>query len=361
MESERERTSRQALCVMTLLLAVTVLALVPSASAAATGPDDTDENLTLDPSHEPGLTRGAVVVRGASPKVVGTVNSITVSWPVGGSSGCGPANAKVFGVDRGGDDAGTAVDESLFTSIKSVDITDNRLEATFYGEDDFVGDTLRLDEGDQFVAQVTDCIDTPDQPGWYRLRSTVDGSDAEFSAVSDYFWVCDCADEAEARRQLGPPPSEASPTTATPVPATPEPTTTPSTATGPTPTAAPTTTPTAAPDMTVGSATTDTTPTTPTTPSPPTATVTTSSPMGRETPSTTAPEAASTQTNAGRSERARAASTASSTPVRTPTAADSWSSVVERTPTTAQGPGFGAVGAVLALLWGGLLAATRRP
>jgi hypothetical protein len=298
-------------------------------------------NFTVRPSPQPGLDDGEMKSFGIPNRDIPQVDFLRATWKEGGFTGCGPSNGEAFGIDRGNDDPGTEIDESLTKNVKATTINEDVFKADFYDEGDFGGSPPKFNEGDEFVNYVTGCIDTPEEPGWYQLTSTIAGTEDQVTVNSHYFYICDCASEQEAREQLGPPPSEPTPTP------TPTATSTPTATPTPTPEPTPTRTP---PD--------DGTPF----PSPtPTATP---SPTPEPTPTPTATTTATATAAAGGSddgESASAGSESAATATPTPTTAGNWSDVVRRSPTAADGPGFGALGALLgALLAGGLLAVRRR-
>jgi hypothetical protein len=302
-------------------------------------------NFTVVPSRQPGLDDGELKSFGVPNRGFEKIDFIRATWKEGGFAGCGASNTEAFGIDRGNDDPGTEIDESLASKVKSTTVNEDVFKANFYDEGDFGGSPPTLNEGDQFVNHVTGCIDTPDEPGWYQFQSTTATKSEAATITSHYFYVCDCADEQEARQQLGPPPSESTPTpTAT---LTPTPTATPTATPTPTPEPTPTRTP---PD--------DGTPF----PSPtPTATPT---PTPEPTPTPTA-TASATATAAADDDGAAADSGASEaddveTESPTPTTAGNWSDIVQQSPTAAEGPGFSGATTVLALLAGALLIGRRR-
>ena len=296
-------------------------------------------NFTVVPSRQPGLDDGEMKSFGVPNRGFERMDYVKATWEEGGFAGCGASNGEAFGVDRGNDDPGTETDESLAPKVKSSTVTEDVFKADFYDEGDFGGSPPTLNEGDQFVNYVVDCIDTPDEPGWYRIRSTIASADGNFEARSHYFYICDCANEREARQQLGPPPSESTPTptpTASPTPtatptATPEPTPTrtPPAEGTPFPTPTPTATPTATPEPTA-------------------------------TPSATATATAAAGSGDSESEAEAGSTGSAATESPTPTQPGNWSAVVEQSPTAAEGPGFGVAGAVVALLVGTMLVARRR-
>jgi PGF-CTERM protein len=293
-------------------------------------------NFTVVPSRQPGLDDGELRSFGVPNRGFEKIDYVKATWEEGGFAGCGPSNGEAFGIDRGNDDPGTETDENLASQVKSSTVTEDVFKADFYDEGDFGGSPPTLNEGDQFVNYVVDCISTPDEPGWYQFTSTTAGQDGASTITSHYFYICDCANERAARQQLGPPPSESTPTS-TPTP---------------TPTATPTPTPEPTPTRTPPE---DGTPfPTPTPTATPTATLE---------PTATATAAATVTATAGNDDpeaKADGGSTGStSTGTATSTRPGNWSDVVEQSPTVAEGPGFGAVGAVLALLVGAVLVARR--
>jgi hypothetical protein len=333
-----------------VVLGLLAVALVAGAgiagTGAAAGPPTTghglDGNLTwvmLTP--QPGLEDGDMENFGVPPRGFETVDFVRVTWKDGGFAGCGAGNAEVFGIDRGNDDPGTEVDRSLFSSIKSTKVTEDVFRAEFYDQGDFGGSPPTFSEGDELVGKTTDCIDTPDEPGWYQVQSTIASKDGNFEARSHHFYVCDCANEQAAREQLGPPPSEPTPTpTASPTPPS-EPTPTPE----PTPTRTPPTEGTPFPSST------------------PTATPASSPEPIATTSATTSGTAVADDAqgaNAGRDGSGSGGGVTTPTDSPTPTQPGNWSAVVEQSPTVAEGPGLGIGAATMGLLLTGLLVRRRR-
>jgi hypothetical protein len=344
--------TRRAVSLAVVAVALAAVAGGP-ASGAAGGPAATtghggDGNLTwvmLTP--QPGLDDGDMENYGVPPRGFRTVDYVSVTWVDGGFAGCGASNAEVFGIDRGNDDPGTEVDQSLFSSIKSTRVNEDEFEADFYDEGDFGGSPPTFNEGDQLVGKTTSCIDTPGAPGWYQVRSTIASKNGNFEGKSHYFWVCDCANEQAAREQLGPPPSESTPTpTASPTPTatvtpTPEPSPTrtpPAEGTSfPSPTPTPTPTPTPEPMPTPTAAAADA-----------------ATEAGTGTPGGGGAGGAGAGSSGGDAGDGAAAATP------TPTDPGNWSAVVERSPTASSGPGFGATAAAAGVLATGMLARRER-
>lgn len=218
-----------------LLVVVAVAAAVGALAAGpATGPAAADHggksNYTVVPhDRQPGDDRATYQQHAVAPISFEYLDYIGATWAEGGFTGCGATNSEVFAIDRGNDRPGTEYDEDLTQYIEEADVGEDRFYADFYEQDDAIGTSTHLYEGDEFVSVTTDCFDNPGVPGWYRITSDIggtapNGTYIEAADVSHYFAVCDCEDRAEAREQLGPPPSEPTPT---PTPtARPEPTAT---------------------------------------------------------------------------------------------------------------------------------------
>lgn len=200
--------------VVSLLITVGV---VPTASANH-GPAETD--FTLEPMDPPDRRPGADDAR------VGTIgvstDNVTTGFETllemravyseGSWADCGPGSSEVFGIDRGGDNDRYEVDESLTENVKRFSAGEDTFVTEFYDEDDF-GSSTHLNAEDRTIS-IIECVDNPDQAGWYQIDEasvtgrTADGEVLTYSDPSHYFWICECANEREARAQLGPPPSE---------------------------------------------------------------------------------------------------------------------------------------------------------
>lgn len=227
-----------------------------------------------------------------------TLDRLEIAYHDGDLLGCSEADLRPFGVDREADDDGTSVDEDLSRRVKSYEGNEDRIEVVFETDEDSAVD---LSSDDELVVAFADCVNNPDEAGWYDLVASVeDAKSATTYRLIDRVGVCNCSDEEDARLYMGPP---AGPTPTT----TPHPTVTPT----PSPTPTPTVTPTQTPSRTAIAAPTDTSPT-------------------------------ATRT-------ILATRTASSTPRSTDTL----------TPTAEQ-PGFGSGIAIVAILLGAVMAAGRR-
>ena len=365
------------LAVLVLVTLVVVGAVAPtlvgpqlggSEGVAAAGHGDADKgNFTVVPSRQPGLDDGDMKSFAVPNRGFEKLDFLRATWKEGGFSGCGASNGKAFGVDRNNDDPGTETDESFTKNVKSTKVTEDVFEADFYDEDDFGGSPPTLNAGDQFVNHVTGCIDTPDDPGWYQLQSTTAGQDGEIQASSHYFYVCDCSNEQEAREQLGPPPSEDTPTPtataestptatetaeSTPTPE-PTPTRTPPEDGTPFPSPTPTATPSATPDATASAAEASDSDTA----SGDTGDGASEDGASDGEASDGGGDAAGGNDTGGTSGEDGADGAAAGTATPSP---EDWSDVVQKSPTAAEGPGFGAVTALVAALVGALLVARRR-
>jgi hypothetical protein len=146
-------------------------------------------------------------------------------------SACSTDNTAVFGVDRGNDDPGTRVDESLLDHMKDSDFYEDGLEVTFYGDSDLGGQPTDLEPEDAIMAvqgagsSGGPCYTMPSEPGWYQISGVLEGTNAAgktvtIEAESHYVPICEgCHDEATAEDKLGPAPSsEGDDSSTTPTP-----------------------------------------------------------------------------------------------------------------------------------------------
>jgi len=213
--------------VLAAALAVALLAGVDAPDGdgvvtASHGPEDANYTVVPLSDRSPeaeNVKYGQRVVATAGTDLA-TLEETTATYEAGSWSGCGPSDGETFGVDRGSTLDGYEIDETFQNNVKTFSAGEDVFRVEYNGEEDF-GASTYLDDGDEFVS-VAECIDNPDEPGWYRISGTTtgvteDGERVTFGSESHYFWICDCENEAEARERLGPPPSEP-PTTATPTP-----------------------------------------------------------------------------------------------------------------------------------------------
>lgn len=250
-------------------------------------------------------------------------------------SACDVDNTAVFGIDRGNNNSGTKIDQDLVSKQKNADFRDDGITIEFYDWGDFANDPPYMRAQDAIIAEQGArsgdgaCLTVTNEPGWYRIQGFLNGTAADNGpdqqpsddakqvagmALSNYIYVCACDSEQEAREQLGAPPNERTTTDSTPTP---------------TPTSTATATPTPEPETETA------------TPVPSTATA---APTEAATPTATPAE----PDNESPTPTATAAGGADGT-----TGGSNANSV--GTPTPAEGPGFGTLLALLALLTSGLL------
>lgn len=326
---------RHPVAAVLVLAAVASVAGVPAAGPAGIAAADHDPattNFTFVPLDRADRQPGAEGIRagtiGASAAGVDvdfeTLLELRSVYEAGSWENCGPTSSEVFGIDRDSDNELYEVDEDLSDNVKSFSAGEDEFVAEFNDRDDF-GQSTHLNAEDR-VLSVIECPNNPETAGWYQVdNSSVTGRTASgevrtFADPSHYFYVCDCADAAAARQQLGPKPS------ADPTP-TPSPTPTATrTASAGTPTDAGSPGPTATPG--------------------PGASATPSSTSGQTATSTPPPTPTPTPADA----------TGADTPSPTPQGWDDY----RDTPTVVSGHGFGAGLAVLALAAGAVLAGRRR-
>jgi hypothetical protein len=151
-------------------------ASLPAVGASATphGAQGDFEVIPLD--RQPGLADASYEQHSVSPEDVAYLDFIRAEWQDGGFLGCSASNSEVLGIDRGDDDPGTTVDESLTQYVKSTTINEDVFEVDFYDEGDELGTSTNLNEGDEFVSFTKDCFDNPSEHGWYRIRASLAGT-----------------------------------------------------------------------------------------------------------------------------------------------------------------------------------------
>jgi hypothetical protein len=121
-----------------------------------------------------------------------------------------------LGVDRGSDGE---IDFPVNPHVEELQLRENESLARFVDPLDPYPDPHRpldLAPDDQLIYETTDCVDLPSSPGWYRTEIAIVTTDPDdpdqrrtrYDGTTDWVWVCDCEDEAEAREKLGPPPNE---------------------------------------------------------------------------------------------------------------------------------------------------------
>ena len=222
---------------MTVLLLGSVGLVAGAGTVAAEHDNGVGANYTVDlpneKDHYPGEKGGKASIRhyatGAAAfekqnaKGLEVLGYIVISSKEIDFSNCGTADTAAFGIDRGGDDPGTQTDEDLLRYREDSFFKQNKIVVDFYDKDDGLGsETVHLNKSDQIVAAQNGCYVMPSEPGWYQINSRINGTTYkgneldETGITSHYFYVCECANEKEAREKLGPPPSEGGDATSTP-------------------------------------------------------------------------------------------------------------------------------------------------
>ncbi|QLD89519.1 PGF-CTERM sorting domain-containing protein [Natronomonas salina] len=155
-------------------------------------------------------------------------------------SACSTDNTESFGIDRGNDNDGTEYDEGLVQRQKQVDFRDDGIDIQFYKWGDLGGDPPYMAPEDAIVASQGEgsaggpCLTLTNEPGWYRIAAYLQGTVADNGPdqqpsdsagevslelnSNNYLYVCECDSEEEAREQLGAPPNERSGGQETPEP-----------------------------------------------------------------------------------------------------------------------------------------------
>ena len=144
--------------------------------------------------------------------------NFTTVAPAGIGYSCVPArDTRAAGIDRENDDPGTETDVSMLGKFKYYTTANNsegqtELTIVFYDEDDFGGDTIHINDTDQLVAKFASCWHLPGEPGWYRNYGHVNGTgwDDEYEetdSFSHWYYVCKCDSYDDAVNTLGEPPS----------------------------------------------------------------------------------------------------------------------------------------------------------
>ena len=144
-------------------------------------------------------------------------------------SACDTDNTEAFGIDRGNDNEGTQYDEDLVSRQKTNEFRDDGIVINFYEFEDFGGDPPYMAPEDAIVAAqgagsaAGPCLTLTDEPGWYRIAAFMNATVADngpdeqpsedadrvsLELHSNYLYVCECDSEEEAREQLGAPPNE---------------------------------------------------------------------------------------------------------------------------------------------------------
>lgn len=166
-------------------------------------------------NHAPGASSNSFNIY-----AVGFSENIRMHWnvvkqPAFDFSSCTSADARAFGIDRGNDQSGTQTDESLLDAYQSVTYAQDNIFVEFYKEDQLAGGPVNVTVNDQIVSRVANCLQNPQEPGWYRLTGYINGStkmdpqtDFTIYGASKYTYICQGCDSRQAAiDKLGPPPT----------------------------------------------------------------------------------------------------------------------------------------------------------
>ncbi|MFT4884298.1 MAG: PGF-CTERM protein [Natronomonas sp.] len=352
--STNGRSRALAASIVVAALAVTLLAAVAAAPAAANhGSDAGNYTVVLphDSDHLPGdqneanasiqnfSQAGERFEQEGAPEGFETLEYLEVRNEAMDWSNCDSPNTAVFGIDRGNNNSGTKTDTDLLQHMKNSNFHEDGIEVIFYEESDLGGDPTYINPEDAIIsvqgAGSSDgpCFTMPKEPGWYQIHgmiegTTYDGETVQVEANSHYFPICEgCHDNETAYEKLGPPPSQqTSGGDSTPTPT-------------PTATATPTPTPDDGGDS--GSDGGDSTPT----------------PTPTATPTPTPDDGGDSGSDGGGSDGGDDSNDGASS--NDDGAAGSNDDGIDGTPTPGDGPGFGAIAALAALLGSTLLARRR--
>ena len=235
-EETRTRTTLSSVALVVVGAAVLGAFLAVAVGPAAANHGDSAGNYTIvlpEPSdHLPGdqneanasmqnfASAGERFEQEGAPNGFETLDYLETGTPEIDYSNCDSPNTAVFGVDRGNNNSGTKTDEDLLEHMKDSRFKENKIEVEFYSEDDFGGDPTYLNPEDAIVSvqgkgsSGGPCFTMPTEPGWYQVSgmvrgTTSEGEVVEVASTSHYFPICEgCHDEDTAYDKLGPPPSQ---------------------------------------------------------------------------------------------------------------------------------------------------------
>lgn len=202
--------------------AVLAVALVGLLLAAGAGEAAADDGFTVEPDtaadHHPGEAgdgpgNASYAFFGVTNVTIDYVEGFEIRWEAGVASKCYRGDLRTYGIDRGDTFEDEGVDEEAIQYTDGTNRTDDRVYVQFYPRNGLVGETTNLDAGDELVLAAENCVRNPDSPGWYRLSIRFNGtmedeSHRETRLRSNYVWICECENESQARERLGPPPNE---------------------------------------------------------------------------------------------------------------------------------------------------------
>ena len=155
---------------------------------------------------------------------------------------CGVENVEGAGIDRGNNRSGVSTDVTLvnayeeqrFTTRDQGDPDDpplqprgnevapdgwdhrERLSFIFAQEGESLSDPVRVNPEDEIIFGMRECNNFPDQEGWFRAWLYVNGTginsgdEVELFALTNWMYICeDCENRTEAREKFGPPGGDA--------------------------------------------------------------------------------------------------------------------------------------------------------
>lgn len=236
-----DRPSRRYRTATRLALSATlVVALLAVVAVGPVAPDSADGNYTVEPEDQPKDRRpnetGATWNHLLTTNVSLDLETVEFRSNAGSFEDCTASTVGTFGVDRGNDSNGTTIDESFRNRTDRIVNGPNRLQIEFQSENN--SSLPSLNAGDQLVVVPVECFENAEDPGWYKFRVWLNGTEANGTTAvdrefSDWVGVCNCEGDEDAQQALGPP-------VGTPATPTPMPTSTPTEPSGSTTTDSPT-------------------------------------------------------------------------------------------------------------------------
>lgn len=163
------------------------------------------------------------------------LNNTTITSPEMNFSECTTSgNTKVFGFDRGNNLSGAMDDDSLLEHQAGSNLSRNSFFVEYYNWNAISNSPPYFEYNDEFILAQGEgsndgpCMQTPDEPGWYRSsieitgtvadngteennedsRPTSNAKNVSMTVYSNYYYVCECDSYEEAVRTLGAPPNK---------------------------------------------------------------------------------------------------------------------------------------------------------
>lgn len=222
------KLNQTAAVLLTALVVGSAMLALPAAGSLATPgnppqpdtenrPPSDGANFTVTPDdHSPGVsTAYTMLSRGVGPwegsDGLRRIDYYKITTQATRFQDCTPSDARAFGIDRDNDAPGTKTDVGLLRHMEQYSVNGRIISVDIYDEGDLGGSPTYLNDTDETVAQLANCVVTPEEPGWYQFKGYVNGTNyqgnfQEVLLYSEYFYVCDCASEQEAEQKLGPKP-----------------------------------------------------------------------------------------------------------------------------------------------------------